>query len=452
MAIGDQADIFGRIKAVLPNRWFGGISPLLDAITQGLANSSAFIYSLYLYAKLQTRILTATDGWLDMVAADFFGAALLRNANQTDASFRARIIINMFRERGTRNAITKVLTDLTGRAPIIFEPQRPKDTGAYGAAVAVSRSTTATYIDGSGILRTAAVNEVRYQNNALLIEAAATNSLTYSQAFDNASYWVPAVAPVAVTPNAAIGPDGFNSAYLLTDTGANNPSLLQVSTGISYPIGTLITCSIFIKQGSSANSTLNCYATGDAETNSTVTWAAGVPSVTLGTITAVANGFYRWSMPVTPAVLGQFLFRFWPLDRGRPLTDAGSVYGYGAQVENGGLTSYIPTFGTTVTRAADVLLNNMTAGSAALGGYGIAGGYGSMLIPFQAFVQAFRPASTGIPYVAGYGSSPGGYGVASRADYATLSQSTSAVTDADLYAAIDSVKPVATTLWTQINS
>jgi hypothetical protein len=220
MAIGDQVDIVGRIKSVLP-RWFGPSSPLLDALLQGLANSSAFVYSLYLYAKLQTRIKTATDGWLDMIAADFFGAALQRAGSQSDASFRARILINLFRERATRNGIVKVLTDLTGRAPVIFEPQRPADTGAYGA-----------------------------------------------------------------------------------------------------------------------------------------------PNV----------------------------------------------------------------------------------------GYGAAGGYGSMLLPFQAFVQAFRPASTGIPFVAGYGSSPGGYGVASRADYASLSQSTGAVSDADIYAAVDSVKPAGTILWTKINS
>lgn len=217
---GDQTDIVARSKSVLP-RWFGPASPLLDALLLGTANALAFVYTLYNYAKLQTRILTASDGWLDMIAADFFGSALIRAANQSDASFRARIIVSMFRERGTRNAITRVLTALTGRAPMIFEPLRPLDTGAYGA-----------------------------------------------------------------------------------------------------------------------------------------------PNI----------------------------------------------------------------------------------------GYGLAGGYGSQLIPFQAFVKAYRPASTGIPYVAGYGVSSAGYSVGSRADYATLAQSTAGVADADIYAAIDSVKPVATTIWTQINS
>jgi hypothetical protein len=130
MAVGDQSDVFARLKTVLP-RWFGGITPLLDAVLQGLAQAGSFLYSLYAYAKLQTRILTATDGWLDMISADFLGTALTRKANQTDTSFRAAIIANILREKATRNSIIYVLTALTGRAPKIVEPQRPADTGAY---------------------------------------------------------------------------------------------------------------------------------------------------------------------------------------------------------------------------------------------------------------------------------------------------------------------------------
>jgi hypothetical protein len=218
MAIGDQQDQFQRIKALIP-KWFSDDTPVLDALLRGFAYAKSFVYGLIVYAALQTRIKTATDGWLDMIAADFFGAALLRQSNQSDASFRNRIIINLFRERATRNGLVKVLTDLTGRAPAIFEPQRPLDTGSYG--------------------------------------------------------------------------------------------------------GPLI-------------------------------------------------------------------------------------------------------------------------------GYGVAGGYGSMLLPFQAFVTAYRPTGTGIPNVAGYGISTGGYSQGSQAELASMSMIQGAVTDADIYAAIDSVKPVGTTIWTRI--
>ena len=134
MATGDQQDIFTRLRGYLP-RWFGDTaqSPVINALLQGLAYSGAYVYGLYAYAKQQTRILTSSDGWLDMIAADFFGLSVQRKSGQSDASFRANIVANLFRERGTRNAIVRVLADLTGRPPTIIEPNRPADCGAYDA-------------------------------------------------------------------------------------------------------------------------------------------------------------------------------------------------------------------------------------------------------------------------------------------------------------------------------
>jgi len=127
-----QPEFEERIKATLP-RWFSDNSnPYLDGVIAGLASGFVFISQIYDYAKLQTRIKTATDGWLDMIAADYFGSKLKRKPLQSDTSFRARIIANLFRERATRAGVVKVLEDLTGRTPVIFEPSRPADTGGYG--------------------------------------------------------------------------------------------------------------------------------------------------------------------------------------------------------------------------------------------------------------------------------------------------------------------------------
>lgn len=130
MATGDRADQFRRLKSLLPP-WFGDRTPLLDALLGGYAYIQAFLYDLIAFARLQTRIMTATGGWLDLISADFFGNGLPRIAGQTDNSYRTRILINLFRERGTRAAIVKVLTELTGREPSIFEPFRVQDTGGY---------------------------------------------------------------------------------------------------------------------------------------------------------------------------------------------------------------------------------------------------------------------------------------------------------------------------------
>ncbi|MBN7122908.1 hypothetical protein BSU01_14485 [Erwinia billingiae] len=132
MATGDQDDIFSRLKGLLPPTWFGESNPLLNGVLTACSNSLAWCYALYVYAKLQTRISTATDGWLDIVAYDFFGNNLRRSGGQADDLFRNQIKINLFRERGTRQAIIDMLEDLTGHTPLIFEPQRPQDTGAYG--------------------------------------------------------------------------------------------------------------------------------------------------------------------------------------------------------------------------------------------------------------------------------------------------------------------------------
>lgn len=83
--------------------------------------------------KAQTRIATATDVWLDIIAQDFFGDRLIRRTGQDDAVFRNRIRRELFRERGTRGAIVAALQDLTGRVPIVFEPARSTDTGGYAS-------------------------------------------------------------------------------------------------------------------------------------------------------------------------------------------------------------------------------------------------------------------------------------------------------------------------------
>lgn len=130
MATGDTNDIVSRLKALLP-RWFGNSTPNLTAVLTGWSSAHALMYTQVAYAKLQTRIATATEGWLDMIAIDFFGTSLRRQLGQSDTSFRASIKTKLFRKRGTRAAIITILEELTGRTPWIFEPARPDDTGAY---------------------------------------------------------------------------------------------------------------------------------------------------------------------------------------------------------------------------------------------------------------------------------------------------------------------------------
>jgi hypothetical protein len=128
---GDQPDMLARIKAVLPIRWFPDTTPVLAGLLNGLACGWSWVYSLWAYVQAQTRIATATDVWLDIIAYDFFGSRLQRRAGQSDDAFRHLIQSDLLREHGTRQAIISAVQDLTGRAPSVFEPMRTTDTGGY---------------------------------------------------------------------------------------------------------------------------------------------------------------------------------------------------------------------------------------------------------------------------------------------------------------------------------
>jgi hypothetical protein len=132
--IGDSPDMLSRLKAVLPSRWFPDTTPVLDGLLTGLATASAWAYGLLGGVRLAARIGTATGGFLDMIAQDFFGARITRRLGQGDDAFRVRIEAELLRERGTRDAVIGALQDLTGRTPVVFEPMRPADTRAWGIA------------------------------------------------------------------------------------------------------------------------------------------------------------------------------------------------------------------------------------------------------------------------------------------------------------------------------
>jgi len=129
--IGDRRDIASRLRAVLPTKWFGDATPILDTILNGLGAGWEYVYQLQLYAKQQTRLNTASDLWLDLFAGDFFGSRVQRAAGQSDNAFRVVIQRMLLREHATRPAMTSALLNLTGRMPRIFEPANTADTGGY---------------------------------------------------------------------------------------------------------------------------------------------------------------------------------------------------------------------------------------------------------------------------------------------------------------------------------
>lgn len=140
MATGDLADMVNRLKVVIPPTWFPNTqqgapsnSPVLDGLLSGVAWVWSQSYSLLQFVKSQSRIATASGVFLDIIALDFFGSFIKRRNAESDAGLRTRIDLELFREKGTRAGLVKALTDLTGRAPAVFEPAYPLDTGGYGS-------------------------------------------------------------------------------------------------------------------------------------------------------------------------------------------------------------------------------------------------------------------------------------------------------------------------------
>lgn len=146
--VGDLLNMLFRLKSVLPMRWFGDTTPVLDTLLLSLAANWTTLHSSLMYAKRQLRLMTATDAWLDQISEDYLGSRIPRRPGQSDDTFRRRISLELVRERGTRRAVQSVLRDLTGREPIIFEPAYCGDTGGYGSPSESSPGTSCEFAYG----------------------------------------------------------------------------------------------------------------------------------------------------------------------------------------------------------------------------------------------------------------------------------------------------------------
>ena len=81
--------------------------------------------------------------------------------------------------------------------------------------------------------------------------------------------------------------------------------------------------------------------------------------------------------------------------------------------------------------------------------YGTVGGWGSLTLPFQAFITVNRAPVSSRGTLTGYSTSNGGYGTGSSS-YTDLADLPGRVTDQDIQAAIVDHLPVNTTAWLRI--
>lgn len=135
MATGDQDDLISRLQRWLPTGWFPTTkdeAPRLYSVLAGFASLLSQIYLAIQYVRLQTRLATLTDGFVDLASADFFGDRLPRLNAESDDRFSMRVRLEIFRKKLTREAIDELLFQMTGAHPLIVELERPADIGGWG--------------------------------------------------------------------------------------------------------------------------------------------------------------------------------------------------------------------------------------------------------------------------------------------------------------------------------
>lgn len=239
--------------------------------------------------------------------------------------------------------------------------------------ITFSRGSIGTRVNRNRLIETVSANQPRFDYDpvtgeckGLLIEGSRTNSLTYSSDFSQ-SVWTKTRSNIL--SNAAIAPDGTNTAFkLYNDTTVNASHRLTstavVTAGLALPTG-----SIFVKAAEYSRVLMSVIRDNgtafaglevafDLKTGTIIT-NLGYSGVT-GRIEPYGNGWYRISVVSTVTATTNYAIRINLLNVF--LSSAGTysgdntsgIYVWGAQLEVGAFpTSYIPTTASIVPRSAD---------------------------------------------------------------------------------------------------
>lgn len=255
-------------------------------------------------------------------------------------------------------------------------------SGSLGTAT-LTRGSTGTRFNSSGLLESVAVDGARFDFNpvtlaakGLLVEASRTNLVQQSSAFDN-TFWAEALIGT-ITAGTTVAPDGQSTAETITATAGAGVHAMYSSVRVVGTFSTIThAISIFVKKGTNryaaltygaSESYITCVFDLDGGTEATETFPGGssVPGTLLSNSQqSVGNGWYRLCIVGSVVTGGGYLTLAFAntatgnvLSGGNPtFTAAGTetMYIWGAQLEVGAFpTSYIPTTTAAVTRSADV--------------------------------------------------------------------------------------------------
>ena len=257
-------------------------------------------------------------------------------------------------------------------------------SGLLDPSLTFTRASTAWYYNSSGILTQATTNAPRFdynpttlQLNGLLIEQQSQNLLLYSSATNNAA-WASGVGSPTLTVNSAGAPDGtatFNH-FVRTSTAAQYVGIAPGKAAVNQPY----TFSGFVKAGAVGNY-LNIRVQGSYPnrmdfqfnlSNGTVALAqaSGTGFTGAASIKYIGGGIYYFvgtalTTDATAELYVHYSFNsnYQSFIDGNDSLSNTDGYIWGLQLEQLPFaTSYIPTTSSTVTRAADSLVNTSIGG------------------------------------------------------------------------------------------
>jgi hypothetical protein len=196
-----------------------------------------------------------------------------------------------------------------------------------------SRATTATYVDRYGVVKTAAIDEPRFEKEGLLIEGASTNLLRYSSDMQGAA-WYTDVDSTITNESAGTAPDNISALQKVVTNGTGAVYNYQGISGLTP--STAYTFSLWAKSEDTFS-----WAIYDSTNSNFIVNSTNIPTLD--------NTLKRHQITfTTPSNCTSI--RVYYLRTAAALT----AYFWGSQLEKLPFaSSYIPTVDTSVTRASE---------------------------------------------------------------------------------------------------
>jgi len=232
--------------------------------------------------------------------------------------------------------------------------------------ITFSRSTTGTYVDSNGIIQTAAIDAPRFDHDpvtnaslGLLVEESRENLLQRSEEF-NDTYWFKRNS-AAIVPNAVVSPDGNTTADELQHPGGSTYARIETTGATpSVTLNASYSFTIYAKYKPSSDANYLAIQFQRASGVSYINLSTKTVDSGDGDVELLGSGWIRFRRTLVATSTGTNQVYIYPTNTTNtsPISiaaDAG-LYIWGAQLEAGAFpTSYIPTSGSSVPRAADVV-------------------------------------------------------------------------------------------------